>query len=869
MNFANWYRRIRNVLRPDPLQRDLQRELAFHLAEKADDLRDSGLDADEAAHAARRRFGNLTTHLERTRDMDINAGLESLVRHLKYACRALAKTPAFTVTVILTLALAIGVNSAVFSAIDAVLLRPLPFPDGDRLVKLGQSQPKLPIDLVAPVRLEDWNRLNRTLTGVTGYYLEDTSETSSEIPEKLQRAWVAPRFLEVLGVAPVLGRDFNPQEETYGGPAAVLISDRLWRRRFGADPSVIGKSLRLPRTPFAIIGVMPPSFAFPDRDVDVWAPTGFPIAPFALSRKLTWYTTIGRLKPGVTPAAARADLAAVQAGLGRQFPDPDADITPTMALLKDTTVGGVRHSLWLLFGSVSLLLVIACTNIAALLLSRANARGHEIALRYSLGASRASVVAQLLTEVLVLAIAGAAFGLLLAAGAARIFAALAKDLPRIEEIRLDGRIVLYSLACAVAATLFCGLVPALRGTRRGLAESLAHGGRSQVSARHPLQFTLAGVQVALAVTLLAGAGLLLRSFQELGRVSPGFDPRQVLSFHISSSYAEAGGEPAMQRTRRILDGLHTVPGVASVTTAGTLPGVPSQYEVELKTTEGRAETETKMLAQTRWVTPEYFATLRVPLLAGDLCRDAMTPPTVMVNRSFADRYLNGASALGHHIFQPDNQYLAPAEVRGIVGDVRETGLDREPPPTVYWCTGAMYPGTYFLVRTHGDPAALVQTIRRKVHELEPLRSVYDLTPLTDHISDAYAENRLRTVLLAFFATTAIALAGIGLYGTLSYAVSIRRREVALRMALGALRGQVVRQFLGQGLRVAAFGSIAGLTLAIALRRLLAGMLFGVSATDTVTLFAVVVLVLAVSAMACLLPAIRAARLEPVTALRDE
>ncbi|MGH8245347.1 MAG: ABC transporter permease, partial [Gammaproteobacteria bacterium] len=511
------------------------------------------------------QFGNFTGQLERTRDMDINAWLQSMVRSLRYGARALARTPGFTMTVILTLALGIGANSAVFSAIYAVLLRPLPFPNGDQLVKLAQSHPKVPQPFVAPVRLADWNRLNSTFQAITGYYSEDTSETTGELPEKLRRAWVAPRFLQVLGIAPALGRDFTPQEERFGGPKAVLISDRLWRRRFGGDPNAVGKTLRAPTSAYLIAGIMPASFQFPDRDVDLWSPSP-PDAPFAQSRELTWFTAIGRLKPGVTVTEARANMAVVQSDLGQQFPKTDGMISASITPLKNATVGNARKSLWLLFGSVSLLLLIACTNVAALLLSRATARQHEISVRFSLGASRASVAAQLLTEVLILAVAGALAGLLIAAGTSRVFRALARDLPRIDEIGLNGSIVLYSLACAVAVTLLCGIVPVIRGTHRSLAASLAQGGRSQVAGRNPVQFLLVGTQVALAVILLAGAGLLLRSFQELGRVSPGFDPQRVLTFHISNTWAEAGGKPARQRTERILDGLRSVPGVEAATT---------------------------------------------------------------------------------------------------------------------------------------------------------------------------------------------------------------------------------------------------------------------------------------------------------------
>jgi putative ABC transport system permease protein len=381
---------------------------------------------------------------------------------------------------------------------------------------------------------------------------------------------------------------------------------------------------------------------------------------------------------------------------------------------------------------------------------------------------------------------------------------------------------------------------------------------------------LVEVQVALAVTLLAGAGLLLRSFQELGRVSPGFDPHHVLTFHISTTWAETNErKSAKDRTERILDGLRSVPGIEAATTAGSLPGVPSEYQIELKTTEGRAESEPKLLAQGRWVSPEYFDTMRVPIVAGELCREEANANTAMVNRSFAGLYLNGSAAIGRHLVQPDNPYMAEAEIRGIVGDARETGLDREPPPTAYWCNGTIQPGTYFLIRTRGEPNSMAGTVRRKIHELEPQRSVYDLSPLTDHISEAYAENRLRTVLLAFFALTAIALASVGLYGTLSYLVNVRQREVALRMALGALRMQVARQFLNQGVRVSGLGCIAGLALSAALAQVLSGMLFGVSATDVTTWGGVVVIVLSISVMASLLPAIRAARMDPTQALREE
>lgn len=801
--------------------------------------------------------------------MRIGTLVESTTRNLRQAGRALAKTPVFTASVVLTLALGIGASSAVFSVVDAVLLRSLPFPDADQLVQLSQIHPKIAEPFVAPVRLVDWNRLNSTFQVISGYYTADVSETSGELPEKLTEALVAPGFLRVWRVAPALGRDFTREEERFGGPLAVLISDRLWRRRFGSDPTVLRKALRIGRSSYAIVGVMPPRFAFPVRDTDFWTPSAMD-APFAQSRESTWFTAIGRLKPGVSLVQARADLETVQAALGREYPETDAVLKPRLESLKEVTTGGVRKSLWILFGSVTLLLLIACVNIAALLLSRVAARRHELTVRLSLGASRTSVAVACLTEVFVLAVAGAIAGLAIAAGASAVFRTLAATFPRIDEIGLNPRVVLYSFACAVVVTVLSGVLPAVRSTKLNLASSLAQGGRTQVPGRHPVQLVLVGVQVALAVTLLSGAGLLVRSLQELGRVSPGFDPAGVLTFHISTSWGETVDRTgSKQRLERILDALRSLPGVESAAAAMELPGVPNAFQVEVTTEAGRAETEAKMFAEGRWVTPEYFSVMRIPLAAGEPCRDDPGAPTAMVNRSFANAYLQGNAVVGHRLGVPSIPGWTPARVTGIVGDARETGLDRRPVPTVYWCSGSLQPGTFFLARTRVEPAAMAEPVRRRLRQVEPGRSVYDLSPLADHISEAYGENRLRTILLAFFALSAISLASIGLYGTLSYLVQVRQREVALRLALGAVRAQVLREILSQGLRVSLLGCFAGLLLSAALSRVLTGVLFGVSASDPATLAAVVAVVATVSSAASVLPAIRASRLDPMRALREE
>jgi putative ABC transport system permease protein len=498
-------------------------------------------------------------------------------------------------------------------------------------------------------------------------------------------------------------------------------------------------------------------------------------------------------------------------------------------------------------------------------------REHEISVRFSLGASRRSVMAQLLTEVFLLAFIGSLAGLSLAAGAAKLFRTFTPELPRVEEITLDLRIVGYCLVCALAVTFICGMLPALRGTRRGIAGSLAKSGKTQVSGRNPLQWILVGVQVALAVTLLIGAGLLQRSLAELARVSPGFDASHVLTLQISESYGETADMKGLtQRTNRILDTLRAVPGVEAAALASTLPGVPGQRQTELRIIEGEQDPNRKIVGDSRFVSTGYFSAMHIPVLMGDSCQDTPNSMSVIVNRSFADSYFGKSTAIGHHLATTAfSQFSLMGEIRGIVSDAREQGLNAEPMPTVYWCSNVAFPGTYYLVRTQGEPTTLTDTLRRTIHEIEPARSVFDVRPLEEHLSGSFTEDRLRTTLLSLFALTAVSLACLGLYGTLSYFVGVRRREIGLRLALGALRQQIALRFLFQGLRVSIVGCVIGLALAAASVRLLSGMLYGVSSLDPATFASVVVLVLVLAALATSVPATRAARTDPMRVLREE
>jgi predicted permease len=671
-------------------------------------------------------------------------------------------------------------------------------------------------------------------------------------------------------MAPAMGRGFSPADHQEGAPAVVVISDRYWRSRLNADPNVLGKQIRIGTAAFSIVGVMPASFRFPDRNVDLWLPY---YDRFASNRRAIWYNTgVGRLKPGVALEQARADLDVVQGQLARQYPDTDREIGVRIMPLKVMVVGDTGESLWLLFGAVSVLLLIACINIATLMLSRAAHREREIAVRLSIGGSRSRVAAQVLIEAAILAFAGTILGLLFANAGSAGFRQLAPKISRIDEITVDGRILLYTLASMGIVTFLCGVFPAIRSTRTSLTRTLAEASRTQAAGRQRLQWLLVGMEVALSVALLAGAGLLLRSFEELSRVNLGFQPRRVLAFRVSATWAELGNmRGLMQQIDRTLDGLRTIPGVESAATSVVPPGVPTAYEQEFQLVEERVPGQKRILAGSTVVSASYFETMQLPLVAGEVCRPTLDAPSseLMINSAFANLYLSG-SGIGRHLTVsggPGNG--PPGRIVGIIADTRERGIDRDPAPMVYFCTYPAQPFRVFLVRTHAEPMAVAQAVRLKIKELEPLRSVYDMAPLEEWIGDAFAQNRLRTVLLVSFALTALLLACIGLYGTLSYVVSLRRREVGLRLALGALRRDIVGHYVMKGLRVIAPACVAGLALAAASGRFISGMLYGVSAYDPATLVAVVVIVVGVATLASLLPAARAATVEPVRALREE
>lgn len=787
--------------------------------------------------------------------------------------RTLLRRPGFFLAVVLTLTLGIGANSAIFSVIDAVLLKPLPYPNGDRLMALFESnaREKQPHADLAPVQIEDWNRMNQSFSAIAGAYTENGAETSGELPEMLVNARVSRRFFSVLGTPPILGRIFSPEENLSNGPNAAIISERLWRRRFGADASAIGKVLRVGNFSYPIVGVMPDSVRFPASNVDFWTPAKLP--PYVMrAREARWETAIGRLKEGTTARSAQSDLADVQARLAAQFPATDSNWTPIVEPLKEVTVGGVRRSLWILFGAVSFVLLITCANVACLLLAQAHRREREIAVRFSLGARRSQLIRELLLEAFCLAIPGCLLGLAVSFAGTGIFRRAAGILPRAEEIHPDWRIVAFTLALSFVTAVLFGLLPALRSTRAEVAGIWAQASRTQIGAHHRVERLLVSTQVALAIVLLIGSGLLIRSLARLRQTPLGFDPEGVLTFRISGSFAETTNQPGLaQRLNRELDAVRALPGITSAALTMSLPGNPQAFTDQFHIIGQDTETEgRRIFADEEGVTPDYFGLLGIPMLSGDTCRIDLDPKaqhTALVSQSFAERYFPGQDPIGHYI--REGEYPLQFQIIGVVSDIRKHGYDHDPQPTFYWCGLPTNPFPLMLVKTSGDPMLLASAVRQRLHETDPNRAVYDVQRLSDSVSSTLTERRFQIALLGSFAATALLLAAIGLYGVTSFLVSLRTREIGLRTALGATPSRIFGQILREGAFMITAGVAFGLVAALALTRYIASFLFGIARTDLTT-FAVVPLFLACIGVAAMWsPAWRAANIDPMDALRQE
>ena len=798
---------------------------------------------------------------------------------INYAFRRLVKAPGFTLVAIVTLALGIGANSAIFSVVNGILLKPLPYPEPDRLVGVYHVSEGHRAVMSGP-NFTDISRMATSLENAAAISTTRMILTGEGEPTRLSVAEVSASLFNVLRVPPALGRPFNADENTPGRTHVVILSYGVWRQRFGGDPRVIGKKITLDGVPREVVGVMPPGFAYP-ADRQAWLPIDYDEA-FVTKQRGAWYlSVVARVRPGVTPQQAAAEIETLGRNLAKQYPDANAEIGMTAYPLLESMVGDIRRSVMILLGAVGFVLLIACTNVANLLLARSAARESEMAVRTALGAGRGRLVVQLLTESVLLSLCGAAVALLLAVWGVELLTSLKPEgIPRLTNVRVDGVVVGFTILVAIVTGVIFGLVPAFTATR-GLSGSLKESGRGAVTSRGGTRVRgiLVVTELALAVMLLAGAGLLMRSFTKLQAVDPGFKPEQALTFDLTlpdARYADDG--PRIAFFDQLLPRLRNLPGVRAASAVLGLPlsGLDLIISFEVA---GRPPVPPALqpAMQVRVATPEYFATVGIPLKRGRAFTEndkEGTPRVVLITESAARQYFPGEDPIGKTIKlgwgRGPGKPKAGGEVVGIVGDVKDAGLNEANPPQIY-LPMRQWPVSFMTVvlKTSVPPTSLTDAVRSEVYAVDSNLPLSNVGTLDAVVAKSISQQRFYMLLLAIFASVALVLAAIGIFGVLSYAVSQRTREIGIRMALGAQGRTVIGLIVRQAMILVACGVAAGTVAALFLSQTMNRMLFDVTPTDPVT-FASVAAVLAVVALfASYLPARRATRVDPIVALRTE
>jgi putative ABC transport system permease protein len=785
----------------------------------------------------------------------------------RQAWRSLSRRPAFFAASVLTLAFGAGITTAVFSLVDTVLIKPLPYPDADALVTVYELSPSARErrGLVAPGRLQDWHRNNRSFVAISGTNTESLTDTSGEQPERLSGVRVSPRFFEVYAQQPIAGRWFTADEELETGPNAAVISEGFWTRRFNRDPSAIGRSLTFGGKGYPIVGVMPA--AFTAATTDVWLPGK--INTWLLGqREARFQNGIGRLKPGVTIEQAARDLALVQEELAKQFPKTDTGWGVEVRSLKEGRIGTSRRGLILVFASVGALWLIAVANIAGLTLVQVRRRARDLAIRAALGASRAHAITMVWREGLIIGALGASLGAALAIGLVGLMPAILTATPRINELALDWRALAFTAATTLLATVVVSVVPAVVGTRRDLQQMMTAGSRGVAGGRYRFQQGLVLAQVALSVMLVGSATLLLRSYHNLTLVDRGFDPGGVMTFHVAAGWSEDRYRVGLLQTQ-LLSELSQLPHVqaAGMTNFLPAPGGSLRYQVRVSGLTG-PNPDGSITVGMRSVTEGYLRAIRAPLVAGSYCPPMRTNDKsvlVMVNQRFVDVHAPNQDLVGRTIAMAQATYT----IVGILGTMAEDGPAASPMPFTYSCVQpGWWPDPEYVVRT-ADARALATDLRQIVNRIDSKRAIYGLRPLGDVVDGAFDQPRLDAAMLSSFASAALALAGIGLYSLFMLVVSDRTREIAVRLAVGASPAEMIRLIAAAAGRLLASGIVLGILLTAAADRLLRGLLFGVTSFDAGALAASAAVIAAVAMTAVAVPAVRAARVAPTDALRGD
>ncbi len=868
--------RLRALRDSDTVHEEIDEEMRFHLDMRTEENVRRGMSPEEARREAESRFGRLTKLKEMGYEVRGGGWFETLWQDLRYGARMFLKQPGFTLIAVLTLALGIGANTAIFSVVDAVVLRPLPYIEPERIVWLFDALPQLPTAPTSLPEFLDWKDQNHSFEHVAAFLNSNVFVDTDGVLTPV--GFVTPDTFALFRVSPILGRSFTDEETLPGHQHVTVLGHALWQSRFGSDPNVVGRTINLDAEAYTIVGVMPEGFSFPDR-AKLWTP--LVIDKTKLDRGPHYLPVVGRLKPGVTLTQAQADMSILAAHLSALHPEKNAGHGVKLELLRDVVVGNIRPALFILLGAVGFVLLIACANVANLLLGRVGVRQKETALRTALGASRLRIIRQLFTESMMLSIAGGVAGLLIAFGGVKWLVSMGPaTIPRVHEIAIDPSIIFFTLLISVATSVLFGLAPALQASRPDLTDALKEGGRSSAGPhRSRLRTVLVISEVALSLVLLVGAGLMIRSFAKLNQIDPGFNPEGVVTtgvYLLPSKYPDNERIPSFYS--QLVERVTATPGVVSAATISDLPLFGSNTSDSF-TIEGRPPVAKQDEPSTEYhaVSPRYFETMGIPLLAG---RDIawsdtkQTPNVVVINETLAQRHFPGESPLGHRI-SLQGQERDPFLIIGVVGDVRQLGLDRERVPEVFVPylqdpLGKNYHREIMIVaRTKSDPNAIAGSLRAAQTSLDKSLPVYNMKSMTEYLHDSLARRRFNLILLTAFAGVALVLAAVGIYGVISYGVTQRTHEIGIRMALGAEKSDVLRLVVRQGMAMALGGVAIGLLAAFALTRLMESLIFGISVTDPLTFAGIALLLTLVALLACFVPALRATKVDPLVALRYE
>jgi predicted permease len=885
--------RIASLFSSQKRNADLEEELHSHIDLATEENLSRGLSPAEARTAALRRFGGLTQVQQRYREQQALPALQNFAQDLRFGMRMLAKNPSFAAIAILTLALGIGANTAVFSVVNAILLHPLPFPHTDELVTVHASKQNFAEGSISYPNFLDWQRDNKTLSALavsrgTGFSLTGVGET-----EEIRAELVSSGFFSLLGVKPVLGRLFAAHEDEIGRPPIALISAGLWARKFGSRPEILGQPLHLDGRSYTVVGVLPADFTLQVgnfRAADIYVPIGQFRNPALKDRAAgLGIHGIARLKPGVTLAQAQADLESVTKQLEAEFPEDDKGIRARLVPFQYAMVREVKPLLLILFGAVGMVLLIACVNVANLLLARSNARTQEFAVRSALGASRTRMVTQLLTEGAILSLAGGLLGLAVAELSMHsILALLPQRLPRAEEIHLSAAVLCFTLLLSLLSGMLFSLVPALQAGRRTPNTSLKEGAAGRSGASHRIQDSLIVLQMALALVLLTGAGLLIRSMAKLSSVDPGFRPQGVFTFGLAADPLLMGANLDTVRAylREVDRRISSVPGVTSASLSwAALPLISDDEQSFWLENEQKPSNQNDMHQSIRYIVgPGYLKTMGIPLLRGRFLSrsdDERAQRVIVVDDTFANKFFPHQDPIGKRIQL--EQFDTPSEIVGIVGHVNQWGLDIDATNSLRAETyqallqmpdvqlGLVPTGMDVIVQANTPTAAAFAKVKQAITAMNHEQVVYNVSPMEEVIADSLAARRFSMILLAVFAAIALSLACIGMYGVISYVVAQRNREIGIRMALGADRRNVLRWIMEKGGKLALIGAAIGVLVAIGVTHLMAqsSLLYGVHAFDPETLAIVTAGLLTVAFVACYIPARRATRIDPIQALRTD